>query len=96
MATLSFAFGTSHGPMLNTAPADWGQRARADRMNKALAFRDGTYSFEELLELRAPGFAHEVHPGHLGTAAQGLPVRDRHSGRSGPRRRARCPRGAQQ
>jgi len=62
MAELAFCFGTSHGPMLNTQPEEWGQRARADRVNPALAFRGSQYSFDELLELRAPGFAKECTP----------------------------------
>jgi hypothetical protein len=59
MAQISIGIGTSHGPMLNTPPAEWGQRARADKMNKALAYRGTDYTFDELVAARAPGFAHE-------------------------------------
>jgi hypothetical protein len=59
VAELAFGFGTSHGPLLNTPPDQWGERARADRSNPALAFRGGSYSFDELLARRSPGFANE-------------------------------------
>jgi OH-DDVA oxygenase len=45
--------------MLNTPPDEWGQRARADRGNTALAFRGADYTFDELVAARAPGFAAE-------------------------------------
>jgi hypothetical protein len=62
MAEIVLGIGTSHGPMLNTPPKDWGQRAVADRRNPALAFRGSDYSFDELRELRAPGFTEECEP----------------------------------
>ncbi|MFC4029949.1 hypothetical protein ACFO3J_00525 [Streptomyces polygonati] len=62
MADLVLGVGTSHGPLLNTAPADWGLRARADRANKALVYRGAEYPYDELLALRAPGFAAECAP----------------------------------
>jgi Catalytic LigB subunit of aromatic ring-opening dioxygenase len=52
MAQLCFGFGTSHGPLLSTPPDKWDLRAADDRRNRAHAFRDGTYTFEELYELR--------------------------------------------
>ena len=52
MAEIVYGFGSSHGPLLST-PADmWHLRAGADRKNRALAYRDGTYEFDELLALR--------------------------------------------
>ncbi|MFD3524237.1 hypothetical protein [Streptomyces sp. NPDC058653] len=59
MAELVLGVGTSHGPLLNTPPEDWGQRAAADRANKALVYRGRDYPYDELLALRAPGFAAE-------------------------------------
>ena len=52
MAEITLGFGTSHGSLLITKPADWTGRAGADRRNKALAFREKTYNFEELYDLR--------------------------------------------
>lgn len=68
MAELVLGVGTSHGPLLNTPPEDWGQRATADRANKALVYRGEEYAYDELLALRAPGFAAECE----------LDVRSRH------------------
>ncbi|WP_328914508.1 MULTISPECIES: hypothetical protein [unclassified Streptomyces] len=59
MAELVLGVGTSHGPLLNTAPEDWGLRAKADRANKALVYRGTEYAYDDLLALRAPGFADE-------------------------------------
>lgn len=52
MADIVLGFGSSHGPLLSTPPEKWDQRAKADRQNKALAFRDGTYEFDALKALR--------------------------------------------
>ncbi len=52
MAEIVFGFGTSHGPLLATPPHEWDLRANVDRKNKALAYRDGTFNFEQLYELR--------------------------------------------
>ena len=52
MAEISFGFGTAHGPLLSTPPDKWDLRAKADQMNPAHPFRGGTYTFDELLELR--------------------------------------------
>ncbi|MFF3753258.1 hypothetical protein ACFYYH_22785 [Streptomyces sp. NPDC002018] len=57
MSELVLGVGTSHGPLLNTPPEDWGQRASADRANRALVYRGAEYPYDELLALRAPGFA---------------------------------------
>ncbi|MGC7406370.1 protocatechuate 3,4-dioxygenase [Pandoraea pneumonica] len=53
MTKIVLAVGTSHGPMLSTPPADWDLRVRADRAELAHPFRGQTYSFDELMTLRA-------------------------------------------
>lgn len=53
MAKIVLGMGTSHGPMLSTPPDQWGQRVQADKVNPAHPFRDGTYTFDELVALRA-------------------------------------------
>jgi hypothetical protein len=61
MARIVLGLGTSHGPLLNTPPEEWAQRAEADRRNPALYYRGRAYKFDELLELRAPeGFEREI------------------------------------
>ena len=62
MAHLTLGVGTSHAPQLSTPVGEWSQRARADHRNPALAFRGGTYSYEELSELRNAAFAGECQP----------------------------------
>lgn len=54
MAKIVLGIGTSHGPMLSTPPEQWHLRAEDDQRMKAHPFRDGTYSFDELVQLRAP------------------------------------------
>src|SRR6266545_1407018 len=53
MAKIVLGMGASHGPLLATPPEQWGGRVEADRRNPALAYRDGTFKFEELAKLRA-------------------------------------------
>ncbi len=62
MARIGLGIGTSHAPQLSTPPEEWGQRARADRRNPALAYRGGDYSFDELSRLRNAAFADELGP----------------------------------
>ena len=52
MAQLSFGLATSHGPLLSTPPDKWDLRVEADRANPTHFFRGGTYTFDELVELR--------------------------------------------
>ena len=52
MADIILGIGTTHGPLLATPPDAWDGRGEVDRKNPALAGRDGTYSFEELYEVR--------------------------------------------
>jgi len=54
MARITFGLATSHGPLLSTPPDKWDLRVQADRKNPAHPFRGGTYTFDELAELRAP------------------------------------------
>lgn len=62
MAEIVLGIGTSHGPLLNTPPAEWGQRASADRRNKALIWRGEEYTYEELVTARGQDFADECLP----------------------------------
>jgi hypothetical protein len=59
MATISLGLGTSHGPLLNTDPAQWGQRAQADRRNPELIFRGKEYDFAQLQQARGRDFSDE-------------------------------------
>lgn len=52
MAELVLGVGSSHGPMLNTPPERWGDRAEADRRNTNLIFEGREYDFETLLAER--------------------------------------------
>ncbi len=52
MANISFALGVSHGPLLSTPADKWGLRADDDRKNPAHPFREKTYTFDQLAELR--------------------------------------------
>jgi len=51
--------GTSHGPLLNTPPAEWEQRALADRRNKELIYRGDSYDFAGLRAARGRDFSDE-------------------------------------
>jgi 3-O-methylgallate 3,4-dioxygenase len=59
MAQIALGIGTSHAPQLSTPPEEWGQRARADQQNPALAFQSRDYSFDKLKLLRKAGLAGE-------------------------------------
>ncbi len=52
MAEIVFGFGTAHGPLLSTPPDKWYLRGEADMQNPEHPFRGGTYTYDELLELR--------------------------------------------
>ena len=63
MAKIVLGIGTSHGPLLNTPPEEWGQRAEADRRNPQLFFRGRPYRFDALAEARADEhFEREITP----------------------------------
>jgi hypothetical protein len=63
VAQIVLGLATSHGPMLSTPPEQWGQRVVADRANHAHAYRGRTYTFDELVALRAgEGIAQQVSP----------------------------------
>lgn len=61
-SNLSVAAGTSHGPLLNTPPSEWGQRAGADRVNPSLIYRGREYTYRELAALRHGAFADDCAP----------------------------------
>lgn len=52
MAKIVLGIGTSHGPMLSTAPEQWDARVPADRKNTH-PYRGVTYSFDDLVRLRS-------------------------------------------
>lgn len=52
MARTVLGIGSSHGPLLNTPPEQWGERGKADRRNPALWYQGQTYDFEGLLARR--------------------------------------------
>lgn len=52
MAEIVYAFASSHGPMLSLVPEKWDLRLKADQQRNDHAFRDGTYTYDELLALR--------------------------------------------
>ncbi|BCB77895.1 hypothetical protein GCM10022251_37900 [Phytohabitans flavus] len=62
MARIDLGIGTSHGPLLNTPPDEWGQRATADRRNPQLIYRGAEYTFDELRAERGGGFAAQCTP----------------------------------
>ncbi|WP_089162149.1 protocatechuate 3,4-dioxygenase [Caballeronia sordidicola] len=51
MATIVLGMGTSHGPMLSTPPDKWDLRVPDDRNNRH-HFRNRTWTFDELVQLR--------------------------------------------
>lgn len=59
MAQLAMGVGTSHGPLLNTPPAEWEQRAKADHRNKELIYRGDSYDFDGLRVARGRDFSDE-------------------------------------
>jgi len=56
MAKIVLGLGTTHGPLLATPPEAWDGRARVDRANPELVYRDGTYDFKQLHDLRKDPF----------------------------------------
>lgn len=63
MARTVLGIAVAHGPLLNTPPEQWGQRADADRQNKALHYRGRSYAYDELaLARRAEGLEAEIKP----------------------------------
>lgn len=60
MAQIVGGFGSSHGPQLKVPPpAEWHERGKADRQNKALWYQGRTYDFDSLKAERED-FAHEI------------------------------------
>ena len=60
MARLVLGVGTSHGPMLSTAPAQWDLRADADRANPRHAYRGEWLDFAALRTRRGRDFTPEA------------------------------------
>jgi aromatic ring-opening dioxygenase catalytic subunit (LigB family) len=56
MAEIVYGFGSSHGPLLSLAPEKWDLRAQADKARTDHAFKDGTYTYDQLLELRRSNY----------------------------------------
>ncbi|MDF5756941.1 hypothetical protein [Spongiactinospora sp. TRM90649] len=61
MTEIVLGVGTSHGPLLNTPPGDWDQRAAADRRNPALMYQGRPWSYDDLRAAR-DDFAPQVEP----------------------------------
>ena len=53
MAKLVLAMATTHGPQLHTTVEQWQLRVKADKARNH-PFRNGTYSFDELVAMRRP------------------------------------------
>jgi hypothetical protein len=53
MAKIVLGIATSHGPLLVMPPEQWSHRVEADKRHPGHPYRDGTYKFDELVELRA-------------------------------------------
>jgi hypothetical protein len=53
MAKIVLAMATTHGPQLHTTVEQWQLRVKADKARKH-PFRNGVYSFDELVEMRKP------------------------------------------
>lgn len=53
MANIVLGVGTSHSPQLALKPEEWSLRAADDRQNPKHYFRGGTYSFDQLVGIRA-------------------------------------------
>ena len=51
MAEIVLAMATTHGPQLHTSVEQWQLRVKADKARQH-PFRNGVYSFEELVAMR--------------------------------------------
>lgn len=77
MAEIVLGAATTHGPLLSTPPEHWDGRAKVDRNNPELAFKDGTYNFEELYDLRKDKYFEkqnslEVRTAHFDRCQKGI------------------------
>ncbi len=52
MAQIVYGFGTSHSPLLSTPPDKWHLRVEADKKNPSLEFKENSYVYDQLVELR--------------------------------------------
>lgn len=63
MARIGFGLATSHGPMLSIGPEYWSDRVPFDRKNPRHFYQGHTYTFPELVELRASeGIEEQITP----------------------------------
>ena len=63
MANIVFGVGCSHSPLLATEPEQWNLRAKDDALNPEHWYQGGTYSFDELVEIRKDeGIAEQITP----------------------------------
>lgn len=60
MAHLVLGIGTSHTPMLNAPPADWGRFIERDRLRPHLSKEGRPVNYEQLLHLAPPGMDREL------------------------------------
>ena len=95
MAKIVLAMATTHGPQLHTTVEQWQLRVKADKGRKH-PFRNGVYSFDELVEMRrAEGLDAKSSMEAQTRLSRALPRRDGDAGRqvgSGRRRRRGHPR----
>ena len=52
MAEIVCCIGCSHGPLLSLEAEQWDLRTLADKANRQHAYRDGTYTYDQLEKLR--------------------------------------------
>ena len=91
MAEIVLAMATTHGPQLHTTVEQWQLRVKADRARKH-PFRNGVYSFDELVAMRRPeGLDGKSIDGCAARLSRALPCRDGEARRQvgGGRRRHR-------
>jgi hypothetical protein len=56
MAEIVYAFGSSHGPLLSMPPETWDLRKQADMQRNDHSYKDGTYTYQQLLDLRRSNY----------------------------------------
>jgi hypothetical protein len=62
MATIVLGIGTSHTPMLNAPPTDWGRFIELDRLRPHLTMDGRPVRYEELLALAPPDMDRQLAP----------------------------------
>ena len=56
MANIVDGFGALYGPLMSTPADRWKLRAEADSKIPELTYRNGTYTYEQLYELRKSNY----------------------------------------